>query len=199
MTGLMDSHQDKGRKQSMYEIAKSLGLPATFVELRHQATHEELPSLVKLRTETQKALRWIWDYYWEKLQFDPMDMEVLELYLGRLLREENEQLRREMETKLNYWSRKEVNDALFRMDEATSDTVILLRSLKLSGKLMENKLGGENSEKEEDNEDGHQIEDVPMHEDASIVTAGTIAPATRCSGWTVWEGSWKPRPIGTIL
>ncbi|TVY80687.1 Pre-rRNA-processing protein las1, partial [Lachnellula suecica] len=55
----------------MYSLAKTIGLPATYVELRHQATHEELPSLSKLRTATQKALRWIWDYYWANLTLQP--------------------------------------------------------------------------------------------------------------------------------
>ncbi|KAL2263647.1 hypothetical protein VTK26DRAFT_5809 [Humicola hyalothermophila] len=52
---------------SMYDVAKSVGLPATFVELRHQATHEQLPSLTRLRTAARKALDWIWDYYWRHL------------------------------------------------------------------------------------------------------------------------------------
>lgn len=51
----------------MYAIAKSVGLPATFVELRHQATHEQLPSVTRLRAAARKALRWIWDYYWTHL------------------------------------------------------------------------------------------------------------------------------------
>ncbi|SPQ21866.1 623a1889-8a71-435a-831a-e86d5baec5f8 [Thermothielavioides terrestris] len=67
VTGLLDSHQDKQRKMSMYDVAKSVGLPATFVELRHQATHEQLPSLTRLRGAAAKALAWIWDYYWRHL------------------------------------------------------------------------------------------------------------------------------------
>lgn len=67
VTGLLDSHQDKARKMSMYGVAKSVGLPATFVELRHQATHEQLPSLIRLRVAARKALDWIWDYYWKEL------------------------------------------------------------------------------------------------------------------------------------
>ncbi|KAB5563200.1 Las1-like protein [Coniochaeta sp. 2T2.1] len=67
VTGLMDSHQDKARKMSMYAVAKSVGLPATFVELRHQATHEQLPSLTRLRAAAEKALEWIWEYYWRHL------------------------------------------------------------------------------------------------------------------------------------
>ncbi|KAL2266381.1 hypothetical protein VTJ83DRAFT_5733 [Remersonia thermophila] len=67
VTGLLDSHQDKQRKMSMYDVAKSVGLPATFVELRHQATHEQLPSLTRLRSAARDALEWIWDYYWRHL------------------------------------------------------------------------------------------------------------------------------------
>ncbi|KAF5602797.1 hydroxyacylglutathione hydrolase [Fusarium pseudocircinatum] len=73
VTGLLDGHQDKQRKQSMYSIAKTIGLPATFVELRHQSTHEQLPSLAKLRTAAKKALLWIWEYYWKQLGEDNSD------------------------------------------------------------------------------------------------------------------------------
>ncbi|KAK3937657.1 hydroxyacylglutathione hydrolase [Diplogelasinospora grovesii] len=62
VTGLLDSHQERARKMSMYGVAKSVGLPATFVELRHQATHEQLPSLT--------GLEWIYDYYWRHLPSD---------------------------------------------------------------------------------------------------------------------------------
>ncbi|KAK3378456.1 Las1-like-domain-containing protein [Podospora didyma] len=70
VTGLLDSHQDKTRKISMYGVAKSVGLPATFVELRHQATHEQLPSLTRLRGSARQALDWIWEYYWRHLLSD---------------------------------------------------------------------------------------------------------------------------------
>jgi hypothetical protein len=66
----MDSHQDKARKMSMYAVAKSVGLPATFVELRHQATHEQLPSLTRLRAAAEKALDWIYEYYWKHLDVE---------------------------------------------------------------------------------------------------------------------------------
>ncbi len=56
---------------SMYAIAKSVGLPATFVELRHQATHEQLPSLTRLRTTARRALDWIYGYYWKHLSDAP--------------------------------------------------------------------------------------------------------------------------------
>lgn len=64
VTGLLDSHQDRARKMSMYGLARSVGLPAAFVELRHQATHEALPSLVRLRGAARGGLEWIWGFYW---------------------------------------------------------------------------------------------------------------------------------------
>ncbi|KAK3501609.1 Las1-like protein [Neurospora crassa] len=78
VTGLLDSHQDKQRKMSMYGVAKSVGLPATFVELRHQATHEQLPSLTRLRTAAKKGLEWIWDYYWKHLPEGGDDVIMLD-------------------------------------------------------------------------------------------------------------------------
>ena len=51
----------------MFQRAVDLGLPASFVELRHEATHRELPSLVVLRSVAQRSLVWLWSYYWAKI------------------------------------------------------------------------------------------------------------------------------------
>ncbi|EPE02939.1 las1-like protein [Ophiostoma piceae UAMH 11346] len=64
VTGLLDGQQDRARKMSMHGLAQHIGLPAGFVELRHQVTHEALPSLRRLRSASQQALAWIYDYYW---------------------------------------------------------------------------------------------------------------------------------------
>ncbi|KAN0067770.1 Las1-like domain containing protein [Elaphomyces granulatus] len=66
VTGLVDS-KSHGRKKSMFQRAFELGLPASFVELRHEATHRELPSLVVLRRATHRSLEWLWGYYWAKI------------------------------------------------------------------------------------------------------------------------------------
>lgn len=50
---------------SMYSHAFSLGLPESFVELRHQAIHDEMPSLEVLRTRTREALEWLWERWWK--------------------------------------------------------------------------------------------------------------------------------------
>ncbi|KAF9894487.1 rRNA-processing protein las1 [Aspergillus nanangensis] len=65
VTGLVDSKLH-GQRKTMFQRAVDLGLPASFVELRHEATHRELPSLTVLRNSTQRSLEWLWDYYWAK-------------------------------------------------------------------------------------------------------------------------------------
>ncbi|WEW61034.1 hypothetical protein PRK78_006523 [Emydomyces testavorans] len=67
VTGLVDSKLH-GRKQTMYQKAMTLGVPASFVELRHEATHRELPSLVVLRNAAQRSLEWLWEFYWAKIE-----------------------------------------------------------------------------------------------------------------------------------
>lgn len=51
----------------MYHSAKLIGLPASFVELRHQATHEELPALLVLRQAARRSLQWLWQHYWRSI------------------------------------------------------------------------------------------------------------------------------------
>ncbi|KAL9002563.1 MAG: hypothetical protein Q9188_004509 [Gyalolechia gomerana] len=72
VTGLVDSEQDSKHKVSMYEKAKELALPASFVELRHESIHGELPSLVVLRQAAERALNWLWNDYWRHLGDDDL-------------------------------------------------------------------------------------------------------------------------------
>lgn len=66
VTGLVDSKLH-GKRKTMFQRATDLGLPASFVEIRHEATHRELPSLVVLRSSTHRSLEWLWEFYWCKL------------------------------------------------------------------------------------------------------------------------------------
>ena len=54
----------------MYVVAERIGLPASFVDLRHDATHGPVPSLVVLRDGARRALAWLWDHYWATLTDD---------------------------------------------------------------------------------------------------------------------------------
>jgi ribosomal biogenesis protein LAS1 len=213
VTGLLDSHQDKRRKLSMYSIAKTISLPATFVELRHQATHEELPSLSKLRLATQKALRWIWDYYWAKLAEDPADLEDCNTYLQRLLREKDPETCREMEKNLGRWRQDEILATLLIIDEATEDAQVLLESCTLYKKILGGTEDTEANEEEtrEDVEMG-TVDDImselaKMEESLSDSADGdnlekieqtSETDSSQRNGWAMWEGPWKPTPIGTV-
>ena len=76
VTGLLDGYQSKKHKMSMYSIAKTIGLPSTFVELRHQCTHEDLPSIGRLRKAVQDSLLWLWSGYWSDLGPVTEDQEI---------------------------------------------------------------------------------------------------------------------------
>ena len=123
----------------MYSLAKTLTppLPATFVELRHQATHEELPSLPKLRSATRKALEWIWGYYWAGLtssrEYEERREESCLEFLRRVLGGEDAE---ELDEKLDRWSEREIMDALLEIDASTEDPEVLLASTKLKKKIL---------------------------------------------------------------
>lgn len=66
----------------MFTKAKKIGLPASFVELRHEATHGDLPSLVVLRRAAERALEWLWNDYWKYLDIrtDRLDEDNLSAF-----------------------------------------------------------------------------------------------------------------------
>ncbi|ODV80502.1 Las1-domain-containing protein, partial [Suhomyces tanzawaensis NRRL Y-17324] len=64
VNGLIDPFQQSHYATPMHHIAKTLGLPTFFVELRHMGTHESLPSLELCRIACHRALNWLYDNYW---------------------------------------------------------------------------------------------------------------------------------------
>lgn len=77
VTGLVDT-KIHGQRRTMFQRAMDLGLPASFVELRHEATHREPPSLVVLRKASQRSLEWLWDNYWVGVE-DLGDFSTIQL------------------------------------------------------------------------------------------------------------------------
>ncbi|KAI8074857.1 Las1-like-domain-containing protein [Gongronella butleri] len=61
---LEDSQQKGYFARSLYVIAQQIGLPLHFVQIRHAATHEDLPSLTVLRRASRQALQWLYNTYW---------------------------------------------------------------------------------------------------------------------------------------
>ncbi|GAA5916502.1 hypothetical protein JCM6882_001744, partial [Rhodosporidiobolus microsporus] len=67
VNSLVDPLQTTYYARSIASLAAQIGLPLWFVELRHQATHEELPSLGVLRGAGRQALDWLYTHYWHPL------------------------------------------------------------------------------------------------------------------------------------
>lgn len=84
----------------MHTLARNLDLPASFVEIRHAATHEVLPSLSVLRTVAVRALDWLWVNYWSAVGVaaatgPDAGAERVQLLRARLALKRWRQLRRE--------------------------------------------------------------------------------------------------------
>lgn len=64
VNGVADSAQ-KGRVAvSVASLAQNVGIPRILVDIRHESTHNELPSLSTLRIAAHQALTWLRQRYW---------------------------------------------------------------------------------------------------------------------------------------
>jgi hypothetical protein len=64
VNGLVDLEQRRVVAQSVLSLADRLGIPLWLVDLRHQATHDSLPSVPILRMAAETAVDWLRDHYW---------------------------------------------------------------------------------------------------------------------------------------
>ncbi|KAF1797830.1 Las1-like-domain-containing protein [Mucor lusitanicus] len=64
VNGLVDREQKGKFAKSINTLARMMGLPSWFVDLRHASTHERLPSLTVLRDGALQAVGWLHDNYW---------------------------------------------------------------------------------------------------------------------------------------
>jgi len=136
----------------MYALARRLALPASFVELRHQATHEALPSLNRLRDAAARALEWIWDYYWAHLGEEDAGGEegrrreerecrgVVMGYLEGRVGEEGDaddgESTKDLWRELRRWDDAVVLRVLADIGDWEDDNAIVLGSLRLSRELL---------------------------------------------------------------
>lgn len=65
VNGLVDPLQASTHAMSIARLAAQLNLPSWFVDLRHAATHDRLPSLSLLRSGAKQALEWLAVNYWD--------------------------------------------------------------------------------------------------------------------------------------
>ncbi|KAL6910946.1 Las1-like domain-containing protein [Trichoderma evansii] len=191
VTGLLDGHQDKLRKQSMYSIAKNIGLPATFVELRHQATHEQLPSLAKLRSAARKALVWIWDYYWKHLgEAEKAKDPCRELVLS-YLREDDEASRQKIMRQLRQWDLEYLQKTIAELQRTLPGNQVFLKCLKLSKDMAALTV-------EEANTPDPKVGGMPEEEQEQEPGQDPDRSSEPNTGWSLYSGAWRPKPIGVV-
>jgi ribosomal biogenesis protein LAS1 len=65
VNGMVDLNQKGLYARSVQVIAEEIGLPDWLVDLRHEATHANLPSQHTLRAGVNVALSWLREEYWE--------------------------------------------------------------------------------------------------------------------------------------
>ena len=64
VNGLVDPSQQSYFADSVMSLASKIDIPGWIVELRHDATHNVLPSLSILRSAANHMLQWLHRYYW---------------------------------------------------------------------------------------------------------------------------------------
>ncbi|KAG4962033.1 hypothetical protein JHK82_038721 [Glycine max] len=65
---LVNGVVEKTRKKEVASIAvaaDAIGIPRMLIDIRHEGSHRELPSLKIVRSASVKALGWLKSYYWE--------------------------------------------------------------------------------------------------------------------------------------
>ena len=65
VNGMVDLEQKGMYARSMQSIAEEIGLPDWLIDLRHEATHANFPSLETLQSGLRVALLWLHKEYWE--------------------------------------------------------------------------------------------------------------------------------------
>ena len=61
---ILDASQTGKNVIPLHSLAEKIGLPNTFVELRHAATHEDIPSIYLLRRMASRGLQWLYQRFW---------------------------------------------------------------------------------------------------------------------------------------
>ena len=65
VNGMVDQDQKGKFARSVQSIAEEIGLPDWLVDMRHEATHANLPSIDTLRSGLRASLSWLQGKYWD--------------------------------------------------------------------------------------------------------------------------------------
>ena len=127
----MDSEQSGRVKINMFTKAQEIGIPASFVELRHEITHAELPSLVVLRRAVERSMTWLWDDFWryQDVSSGSFDWDILAAFDGgsEVFRSEIRQILQDFEQKqaLKHAATTDVHNEFCDLEQTTSKFVKL--------------------------------------------------------------------------
>ena len=66
VNGICDPSQKGKFAMSVQTLATQLNVPRTLVDIRHDSTHNQLPSIQRLRKASEDAIGWLDANYWER-------------------------------------------------------------------------------------------------------------------------------------
>ena len=69
VNGAVDPSQKGKFAAPVMTLARKIGIPTALVDIRMEASHQELPSLSLLRHGTERALQWLFERYWAAQRF----------------------------------------------------------------------------------------------------------------------------------
>ena len=69
INGAVDPSQKGKFAAPVMTLARKIGIPTALVDIRMEASHQELPSLSLLRHGTERALQWLFERYWAAQRF----------------------------------------------------------------------------------------------------------------------------------
>lgn len=138
VNGLLDPLQQSNFAIPLHQLAKSLDIPSYFVELRHMATHENLPSLSMLRIAARGALNWLYDNYWRKIEDIELgqgESDIQGTQLTEAIQEELRECSRTMEEltlniKVYRTIRKQDLNMVYKFGNSTPDGIKYWKALK---------------------------------------------------------------------
>ncbi|KAJ1651401.1 rRNA-processing protein las1, partial [Dispira simplex] len=136
--GIVDHYQTGAFARSVALISQEVGMPPWFVDLRHAATHDDLPSLYMLQKGCTEALHWLYDNYWQ-VQTPANSQELISFVQDLLRKYQTLQLTHLMEAKAKKSSNSMASRRL-EMSELIERITALLDSEEHSAEAVANVL-----------------------------------------------------------
>jgi Las1-like len=85
VTGFCDAPATKATiRRSMYEVANDIGMPETWVEIRHEITHGTMPETHVLRKCAEDGIAWLWTQYWANVDTRQLDKQAQALKVAQM-------------------------------------------------------------------------------------------------------------------